>query len=76
VTYWCEQLKDIGTEVRGRVFAPYNDVDDVKQLDLDSLLSYLQSIKLRVGGAGGSGTELCVCVLCSTATMIDCKQTI
>ena len=60
MTYWCDQLKDIGTEIRGRVFAPYNDVDDVKQLDLDSFLSYLHSVKLRVGVVGGSGSGMCV----------------
>ncbi len=46
VTYWCEQLKDIGTQIRGRVFAPYNDVNNL--LDLDSFLNFLQSIQLRV----------------------------
>ena len=45
MTYWCERLKDVGTEIRGRVFAVYNDVD---LLDLDSFLSFLGAIQMRV----------------------------
>lgn len=44
VTYWCEQLKDLGPEIRGRVSAAYADAD---LLDLESLLSFLQHINMR-----------------------------
>ncbi len=45
MTYWCDQLKDLAPEIRGRVSVAYkNDT----LLDLDSLLSYLQNIRLKV----------------------------
>ena len=46
VSYWCDQLKDLAPEIRGRVSAAYK-YDSL--LDLDSLLSYLQNIRLEVG---------------------------
>ncbi len=49
VTYWCDQLKDLAPEIRSKVSAAYkNDT----LLDLDSLLTYLQSIHLGVSGCG------------------------
>ena len=56
----------MATEIRGRVSAAYKDVD---LLDLDSLLTYLHSIKMGVGkggcgqilgggGGGGGGSSL------------------
>ena len=45
VTYWCDQLQDLGPEIRGKVSAAYADAE---LLDLESLLSFLQNIKLRV----------------------------
>ena len=44
----------MATEIRGRVSAAYKDVD---LLDLDSLLTYLHSIKMGVG-KGGCGQIL------------------
>ena len=45
VTYWCDKLKDLGPEIRGRVHAAYAEAP---LLDLDSVLSFLHHIKLRV----------------------------
>lgn len=44
VTHACELLKDVGPEVRAR---PYQ-YQNTPQLDLDSLVSYLYSVDLRV----------------------------
>ncbi len=49
VTHACERLKDVGPEVRARPYV----YETTPLLDLDSLVSYLQSTRLRVSVCGG-----------------------
>ena len=45
VTHAAELLKDVGPEVRARPYV----YEMTPLLDLDSILSYLQTVKIRVG---------------------------
>ncbi len=49
VTHACERLKDMGPEVRARPYV----YETTPLLDMDSLVSYLQTTRLRVSGRVG-----------------------